>query len=102
MQQRLIPRLVDKPGNLVDHIVDRLKVDLLKAASEVNRCVTERDLQTNRINIGAAIACADLLRELGHDVDVEWWENGDFLQIRRVRVDGRVTNMHSHGEGMQR
>lgn len=102
MQEGLLPRFVNTPGYLIDQLIEKLKVDLLQSAMNVNACARAGDIKRNRVTYGVAIKCASVLRDLGCEVEVPAWENGDFMQIDEVTVNERVTKLLSLRAGMER
>ena len=72
-------------------LCEKLNDRLLKAAIDVNYNADKGDLNLNHTNYGAATACASILKELGHKVEIDCWEDKGFLRISEIAVSGKTT-----------
>jgi hypothetical protein len=75
----------------LQELIDKLKVDLITAASRVNYYSAEKDLERNRVNYGIANESSDILQFLKIDADAQCYEDEGFLKITKVIIDGKET-----------
>jgi hypothetical protein len=86
-----VPRVeVDKEA-----LVRKLIVDVVMGAGRVNDYAQEQDIGRNHTNYGCVSKSANILNYLDVDVDVACWRDGDYLKIKRVTIDGNVTEYHN-------
>lgn len=72
-------------------LYEKMKVKLYGAVSKVNEYANQEDVNRNHVNYGIAATCADVLRELGHEVDVPCWGDNGYLRIPKIIIDGEVS-----------
>jgi len=73
-----------------ENYFDTLKVRLFQAVDNVNRCADEKDCNRNHVNYGSATSIARVMVDFGHDVDLPVWDDGGFLRIPKIVIDGKV------------
>lgn len=71
----------------------KIKTKLIMHCANVNDNAVEKDMQRNRVNYGCATAYANILCELGHDVDVAVWEDDGYLKVPVIEFDGKRIEM---------
>jgi len=71
-------------------ITDKLLVDIMRYTHNVNYCGKTKDFSRNRVNYGYACQCADMFRFLGHDVQLDMWEDDGFFKIERLIINGKT------------
>jgi len=76
-------------------LVEKLLVDLIISAREVNNSAERQDCNRNHTNYGIASKCADILNFLDEDIDIACWQDGDYLKIPKVTINGKVTEYHN-------
>lgn len=65
-----------------------VKTHLLQAATRTMDHITYKDAYRNHINSGMVIGLALVLRELGYEVDEQSWQDGEYLKIEQIVIDG--------------
>lgn len=70
-------------------IYDILFSKLYRALDAMMYCYTIKDVLRNHTNYGAATAYADILSELGHDVDLKVYGDGEYLITNFISIDGK-------------
>ncbi|MDD2400904.1 MAG: hypothetical protein PHD60_01585 [Clostridia bacterium] len=68
-------------------IFGKIKVNLFGAVTRVNNYASEKDTNRNHTNYGAVTAYADILRELGHEIEIACWEDDGYLKIEKVTIN---------------
>jgi hypothetical protein len=63
---------------------------LLNAVSRMNNLADGKDLPRNHTAYGMAAAYASVLRDLGHEVDICVYGDGDYLVSAKLVVDGET------------
>jgi hypothetical protein len=81
-----------KEKKMENILIDRIKLNLKKAAMKVNDYAAQKDKNRNHTNYGAATAYADVLIDLGHKADIACWEDCGYLKIEKVTIDGEQFN----------
>lgn len=61
-----------------------MSVDFMNSQAE------QKDLLRNRVNYGVASTLASVLRDMGHEVDIRVYGDGDYLISAKIIVDGEV------------
>lgn len=69
---------------------DELKTKIIIDAGEVNRYAAEKDARRNAVNYGFISAYSNIVREMGHEIEIAIWEDNGFLKIPKVTIDGEV------------
>lgn len=77
--------MLDEKANLID----RYKAKLIEAAERVNRNAKEKDVNRNHVNYGVVTTCADILRDLGEEIEAPCYGVDDYLRIPEVIVNGK-------------
>jgi hypothetical protein len=71
--------------------IEKLKADTIMAASRTNQCADGKDVNRNHVNYGTTTAYANVLRELGHEVDIPVWEDeSGCLRIPKLNINGKI------------
>lgn len=73
-----------------DTYFDTLKVRLYTDASNVNHYADIKDVNRNHVNYGCAKTIAQVMIDFGHDVNLPVWDDGGFLRIPKIVIDGEV------------
>jgi hypothetical protein len=76
-------------------LIEKMHVELIMAAENVNRCADEKDINRNRVSYGIARTCAGVLRLLGIEAICNAWEDEGFLKISEVTIAGKTTEFHN-------
>lgn len=75
-----------------DILIETLKVELIKALSNVCCCSVTGDVNRNHTNYGVATQCANTLRLLGQEVKIACWEDDGYLLIENLIINGKDIN----------
>jgi len=78
---------------MVETLFGKIKVDLIGAVINVNQYAKEKDLNRNHVNYGVAIADANVLRELGHKVEIACWEDDGYLKVPKITINEELLNL---------
>jgi hypothetical protein len=70
-------------------LIEKLTVDLIMAANDVNRYADEKDASRNSVNYGVALNCASILTFLKQTVVFPCWDDKGFLRIVKVIINGK-------------
>lgn len=66
---------------------EKAKLELIKHIDWMNRQHKNGDLPRNRTNYGIATVYAKTIREMGHEVDLRVYGDGDFLVTDGIMID---------------
>lgn len=64
--------------------------NLIMAVDMMNSQAEGKDLLRNHTNYGRASVFASVLRDMGHEVDIRVYGEGDYLVSAKIIVDGEV------------
>lgn len=73
-----------------DSLYSKYYTELLTTTLRMNEQAKEKDLLRNRTNYGCVLALSQILRDMGHEVDVCVYGDGDYLISAKIVVDGEV------------
>lgn len=68
---------------------EKVKLELIKHIDWMNKQYKSGDLPRNRTNYGIATVYAKTIREMGHEVDLRVYGEGDFLATDGIMIDGK-------------
>ena len=70
-------------------LLDKIAVELIIAAKNVNDCMEAKDINRNHVNYGMALQCEKLLNFLGQETSIACWRDGDFLKIEKLTTGNK-------------
>lgn len=87
MEELIVNNTVGQGINDYNSFLDKLEINLTKAATNVNYYIEEQDTNRNRVNYGLVTAYSHILRELGYKIDIPCWEDNNYLRIEKVTLE---------------